>query len=278
MRVDRRSSRGCKALFTVLLVGAVLLGVHPGHGQLMMGASLNPLCINMQITISTCGIIPYPCATLSFWQPKWLVTTKATMRNQGGEHYHFNHVVVRPLTVGFEFNDPCAGCVVPTPAALVPAFYESLSDPLWRAGQAPIPMPPPVLAYRVGVWGGYYPRVGFVTHPSPVVASALAAVRGFDIAREPIDLWPAPGVVRPSVPLLPTAQTIVLPCMCANIPPLPLPCFRAGFDFGMLAAAPFTPGGIYEWTIWRRRTCVLPLPLSWCAQALAALPKGNLCL
>ena len=263
------------------VVGAVAvmlaLGAPAARGQLTMGASVNPLCINMRITYSTCGIIPYPCAYMSFWQPKWLVTTKAEVRNQGGQHYHFNNVVVRPITVGFAFNDPCAGCVVPLPAAVVPAFYESVSDPLWRTAQGPVPMPPTVLAYKVGLWGGYYPRTGFVVHPSPVVASALAATRGFDIAREPIDLWPAPGVLRPTVPLVPTAQRIVLPCLCANVPPLPLPCVRAGFDFGTLMAAPFTPGGVYEWTIWKRKTCVLPLPLNWCAEALNGLAKGNWC-
>ena len=269
--------RRCKGFAAALLLAALALGAQSAHGQLTLGASLNPQCINMHITYSTCGIIPYPCAYLSYWEPKWLATTKAEAQNQGDQHYHFNNVVIRPLTVGFEFNDPCAACVVPRPAAVVTTFYESFTDPLWRAGQAPMAMPPVVESYRVGVWGGYYPRIGFVVHPHPVVGSALAAVRGWDIAREPVDLWPTAGVLRPTIPLIPNAQNILLPCMCPNIPPLPMPCFRAGFDFGMLAAAPFTPGGIYEWTIWRRRSCVLPLPLNWCAEALNGLPKGNLC-
>ena len=62
------------------------------------------------------------------------------------------------------------------------------------------------MALKIGVWGGAYPRVGYVTHPTPVVASALAAVRAFNIARQPVDLWPVQGVVRPTIPLVPSAQ------------------------------------------------------------------------
>ena len=66
--------------------------------------------------------------------------------------------MVRPVNFLFAFNDPCGGCVVPTLAALVPAFYESFTDPAWRAAQSPV-MPPHVKALRAGLWGGYYPRV-----------------------------------------------------------------------------------------------------------------------
>ena len=60
----------------------------------------------------------------------------------------------------------------------------------------------------------------------------LAATRAFDIARQPIDLWPAAGLVRPTIPLVPSAQTVVLPCLCPRLPPFPMPCFRAGLDGG----------------------------------------------
>ena len=262
------------AVVIALLFGS---GIGSGHGMsLSIGSAVNPGCINMQITYSTCGIIPYPCAHISFWEPKWIVTTRAEKANQGGQHYHFHNAVVKPVNHLFNFNDPCGGCVVPTPAALVPAFYESVTDPAWRSAQSPV-MPLHVQAMKVGLWGGYYPRVGFVTHTSPLVASGLAATRAFDIARQPIDLWPAAGLVRPTIPLVPTAQTVVLPCMCPSVPPLPVPCFRAGMDGGMLLPAPAMPTGAYEWVIWKRKRCTLPLPLNWCAEALNALPKANLC-
>jgi len=269
-----RKRYGVLAVLVAVVLGG---GAAPVGAQLTIGPSVNPLCINMHISYHLCGgILPYPCATMTFWEPRWIVDVKAEMSDKQGTHYHFHNVVVRPVTQGFAFNDPCTGCVVPALRALVPAFYTSAGDPLWRAGQAPV-APPHIVAAKVGLWGGLYPRVGFVKHPSPCAASGLAAARGFSIARAPLDLWPVMGAVRPTVPLVPTALGIVLPCMQAQLPPLPAPCFRAGFDFGLLTAAPAMPGGFYEWVIWRRKACTLPLPLNWCAEALNGLAKGNLC-
>ena len=31
--------------------------------------------------------VPYPCAHLSFWQPKWIVETHAGYANLGGNHF-----------------------------------------------------------------------------------------------------------------------------------------------------------------------------------------------
>ena len=267
----------------VLVVGVMVLGlalgagVGPGYGQGMFyGSALNPQCIGMRITYGTCGIIPYPCAHLSFWEPKWIVTTKSKTSRQGNTHRHFFDATVKPVNFLFTFNDPCGGCAVPTPGALVPFFYESTLDPGWRAAQGGV-MSAVVSAMRVGLWGGYYPRVGFVTHTSPVAASGLAATRAFDIARQPVDLSPVAGLVRPTVPLVPTAQTVALPCMGLRIPPFPVPCFRAGLDVGALMLAPAMPTGLYEWVIWKRKRCSVPVPANWCAEALNNLPKLNLC-
>ena len=265
---------------SALILAAVLMAATPPASALLsIGDKVNVGCISMRITYSTCGTIPYPCAYISFWQPKWIVNTRASKANAGDSHYHFHHAVVRPVNQFFAFNDPCTGCTVPTLAGLVPAFYKSATDPAWRAAQAPVPGRPPL---PIGLWGGAYPRVGFVNHPSPLVASGLAAVRAFNIARQPIDLWPASGLVRPTVPLVPTAQGVgPFPCMCSGIPPmpfLPMQCFRAGFDLGKLALlGPATPSGTYEWIIWKKRRCTLPLPLNWCAEALNGLPKSNWC-
>ena len=266
----------------VLLLGSV--GGGTVDAQLSFGSGVNQSCISMRITYSLCGIIPYPCAYISFWQPKWIVSTRATQESTGRPHYHFHHATVRPVDQLFTFTDPCSGCAVPMPAGMVPAFYESTADPLWRAGQAPVmsstvqalwigPIPP-----LPGAWGPTYPRVGYVSHPSPVVASGLAAVRAFNIARQPIDLWPVSGAVRPSIPLVPMAQGVgPYPCMCRRFTPVPPGCFRAGFDMGTLMPSPASPTGIYEWVIWKRRTCVLPVPVNWCAEALNNLPKLNAC-
>ena len=263
---------------------ALLLGTHifPAAAALSIGAGVNQSCISMRIVYTTCGIIPYPCAKISFWQPKWIVSTTAGgapgfggVANQGGTHYHFHNAVVRPVNHLFQFNDPCTGCTVPTLAGLVPAFYVSHADPAWRLAQSPVPPPPPL---PIGFWGGAYPRVGYVRHPTPVVASALAAVRAFNIARQPIDLWPVSGLVRPTIPLVPTAQGVgLLPCMSRRFTPIPPGCFSAGFDAMTLAVSPASPTGIYEWVIWKRRQCYVPFPLNWCAEALNGLPKLNAC-
>ena len=271
---------GRKWIICAVALALVMGGVSPS-AAVVFGGGVNQSCINMRITYSTCGIIPYPCAHISFWQPKWIVSTTAGfsggVQNQGRPHYHLQNAVVRPVDHLFTFSDPCAGCVVPTPASLVPAFYESHTDPAWRTAQAPL-MPPEITALRIGVWGGAYPRVGYVTHPTPVVASALAAVRAFNIARQPVDLWPVSGLVRPTIPLVPQAQGVGLfPCMSRRFTPIPPGCFSAGFDGGTLMVSPTPPTGVYEWVIWKRRTCTLPLPLNLCAESLNALPKINAC-
>ena len=271
---------GRKWIICAVALALVMGGVSPS-AAVVFGGGVNQSCINMRITYSTCGIIPYPCAHISFWQPKWIVSTTAGfsggVQNQGRPHYHLQNAVVRPVDHLFTFSDPCAGCVVPTPASLVPAFYESHADPAWRTAQAPL-MPPEITALRIGVWGGAYPRVGYVTHPTPVVASALAAVRAFNIARQPVDLWPVSGLVRPTIPLVPQAQGVGLfPCMSRRFTPIPPGCFSAGFDGGTLMVSPTPPTGVYEWVIWKRRTCTLPLPLNLCAGSLNALPKLNAC-
>ena len=276
--MERGRSGICVAVALVVLTSA---GSLPASAQLSIGAGVNQGCIAMRITYSTCGIIPYPCAYLSFWQPKWIVTTTPAfsggVQNQGKPHYHLHNAVVRPVNHLFQFNDPCTGCTVPTLAALVPAFYESRTDPAWRTAQSPF-MTPEITALRIGVWGGAYPRVGYVTHPTPVVASALAAVRAFNIARQPIDLWPVQGLVRRTIPLVPSAQGVgPFPCMCRRLTPIPPFCFRAGFDMGSLMTSPQSPTGVYEWVIWKRKTCTVPLPLNWCAEALNGLPKLNFC-
>ena len=276
--MKRGHSGICMAVGLVVLTA---VGSLPASAQLSFGAGVNQSCINMRITYSTCGIIPYPCAHISFWQPKWIVSTTSGfsggVQNQGRPHYHLQNAVVRPVNHLFTFDDPCTGCTVPTPAAVVPAFYESHTDPAWRTAQSPY-MTPEIMALRTGVWGGAYPRVGYVTHPTPVVASALAAVRAFNIARQPVDLWPVQGLVRPTIPLVPSAQGVGLfPCMSRRFTPIPPGCFSAGFDAGTLIPSPASSTGVYEWVIWKRRTCTLPVPLDLCAQSLNALPKINAC-
>ena len=264
---------GLAAALVALLAACTV----PAHAQLSIGSDLNPDCINMRIVYTTCGVIPYPCAKIRFWQPKWIVKTTADkgFANAGGQHFHFHDARVEPVTQGFAFSDPCAGCVVPTLNAVVDHFYDSKDDPEWKTAQKGQAMPPEVANLNMLFWGGAYPRVGYVNHPSPACASGLAAVRAFNIARQPFDLWPNQGNLRNTyAPLLPNAANIILPCMNME-KPRRMVCHRAGHldKPWLLPVAPTSADGEYKWVIWKRRRCTLPLPLNWCAEELNGKAK-----
>ena len=259
-------------------LAALLAALNPPASALLsIGSDLNPDCINMRIRYTTCGVIPYPCAKIRFWQPKWIVKTTADegFANAGGQHFHFNNARVEPVSQGFAFNDPCRGCAVPTLNSLVTHFYDSKDDPEWKTAQKGQAMPAQIANLKMLFWGGAYPRVGYVNHPSPACASGLAAVRAFNIARQPFDLWPNQGNLRNTfAPIVPNAANIILPCMNMEKPKR-MVCHRAGhLDKPLLLPiAPSSPDGEYKWVIWKRKRCTLPLPLNWCADALNGYAK-----
>ena len=270
----------------------VLLGLETGTStaQLTMGSGLNDACIKMRIREDICWTggpfpVPYPCAHLSFWQPKWIVETKSTFANQGEPHFHFHDAKVKPVNQGFAFNDPCQSCVVPTLNAVVDHFYDSKSDPEWKTAQSASAMPTAVDLQRIGFWGRLYPRVGYVTPPSTLAASGLAATRGFSLARQPVDLWPVAGKYRldacqpPSCgPIVPPASPPAvgfLPCMNLEVPAR-RGCHHAGVNLlGIFDRA--AADGRYKWVIWKKRRCTLPMPLQWCAYALEGLNEDSMC-
>lgn len=57
---------------------------------------------------------------------------------------------------------------------------ETLAGRLLSCGAIPHPR------YCAGSWGSYVPRVGFVNHPSPVVAAALQGLRAGRVASRPL--------------------------------------------------------------------------------------------
>ena len=267
-----------------------VLGMGSAEAQLSMGSGLNKDCIKMSIREDICWTssippVPYPCAHLRYWQPKWIVETRAGYANLGGESFHFHNAKVKPVDQGFAFNDPCRSCVVPTLNAVVDHFYDSRNDPEWKTAQSASVMPTAVDLQRIGLWGRLYPRVGYVTHPSTLAASGLAATRGFSLARQPVDLWPVSGKYRLDGCQLPSCGPIVppasppavgfLPCMNLETP-VRRGCHPAGVNllssFDRAAA-----DGRYKWVIWKKRRCTLPMPLQWCAYSLEGLRKNSTC-
>ena len=272
-------------VLTVVL--ALVLGTGSASGQLTIGSGLNRSCIDMSVQEDVCWTssippVPYPCAHLRFWQPKWIVETEAGYANLGGEHFHFHHAKVKPVTQLFAFNDPCQSCVVPTINAVVDHFFDSRDDDDWHSAQSTSAMPTAVDLMRIGFWGRAYPRVGYATHPSPLAASGLVATRAFNLARQPVDLWPVAAKYRldgcqlPECgPIVPPANVGFLPCMNLETPAR-RGCHNAGVNllnvFDRAAA-----DGRYKWVIWKKRRCTLPMPLQACAYALEGLSKDNSC-
>ena len=275
----------------VLVCVAVLVGAAEySSAQLTLGAGLNQDCIEMSIQEDVCWTssippVPYPCAHLRYWQPKWIVETEAGYANLGGNHFHYHESKVKPVDQGFTFSDPCSGCAVPTLNAVVDHFYDSRNDPEWKTAQSTSAMPTTIDLQRIGFWGRLYPRVGYVTHSSPLAASGLAATRGFSLARQPVDLWPVAAKYRLDGCLLPNCGPIVppasppavnfLPCMNLETPSR-RGCYNAGVNllnvFDQAAS-----DGRYKWVVWKRRRCTLPMPLQWCAYALEGLSSNNSC-
>ena len=96
-------------------------------------------------------------------------------------------------------------------------------------------IPPP---YPFG-WGNALPRTGHVTHSSATAASGLAALRAFNVARYPVDVWPQFGFQRTPVAFFgkdeldgpaPIGQPAVMPW----VGPFPCMHLRPNADTGLL--------------------------------------------
>ena len=299
----------------LVVMGMVLAGsAGAAWGQIFAGDwDGNQKCIDLKISYRICGSFPFiwPCADIKYWIPKWQVEASRSndgdgRPSRGDGDLHFFQVKVKPMNKGI-FQQPCnesrscvGGCFRPMIGAIVDHFYDSRSDPDWLLRNNRMTndrtMPPFVELMRIapptGTWGRALPRAGHVIHTSPLAASGLAALRGFNIARYPIDLWPVAGLYRldgcqlPDCgPLLPTAQfPAVGPFPCMQLEkPVRLGCAAAGFDFSN-ALRSVSPDfeedkdGRYTWIIWKHRSCTCPVPLGYCAELLRGLGDDNRCV
>ena len=102
----------------------------------------------------------------------------------------------------------------------------------------------------MGFWGATYPRRGFITHQSEVVASAVAVVRAVSISGL---LGSTAHVVLESVGFLPSFESDKLELIYPN----PSGCIKIGQNPVTWESGKLSSSGKYLWVYWRRRICCI---------------------
>ena len=259
---------------------------------------VNLQCVSWTMT-GLCFCNPTtPCVQVEYWEPGWLVETvkrpgttsldllapllhtalaavgvppiggggagNASGSGHTNLQYHEVHVYTFPQLLG----GPCTGCAPgATPFTL---HYASETDPLWRTAVA-TPSPLSVLQ-QIGVWAPLYPRGGKAIHSSEPVGSGIAAVRGMDIAHQPVG---TPPNADAHVVLQPTLSTSTC-CQLAS--PTMTPCFPAGTPPLLWETGTVSPRGTYVWIFWRKRSCCVNPAQATCGITLIGTHGANGCL
>ncbi len=172
---------------------------------------------------------------------------------------------------GFPFSDalstaleaPCEG---PPDFGGVVSYLSEQDREEWREGRMEKNNPMAVMTRRsgavcerfggmlpgmcVGHWGALYPRVGYSTHASEVVASALSVFRAVDIAAlkpqtphrviTPVLFWPSVRYDRMQL-----VSPAIGRCMAVGEDPIL-------WDYSMRSK-----DGRYVWIYWRKKECCL---------------------
>ena len=102
----------------------------------------------------------------------------------------------------------------------------------------------------MGFWGATYPRRGFITHQSQVVASAAAAVRAVSIAGL---LGSGSHVVLGPIGFIPSFENDKLELIYPN----PSGCIKIGQNPISWESGKLSFSGNYLWVYWRRRICCI---------------------
>ena len=102
----------------------------------------------------------------------------------------------------------------------------------------------------LGFWGPNYPRTGFFTHQSEVVASAAAAVRAVSISGL---LGSTAHMVLEPIGFSPSFENDKLEL----IYPKSSGCIKIGQFPATWEAGKLSSSGKYLWVYWRRRTCCI---------------------
>jgi hypothetical protein len=102
----------------------------------------------------------------------------------------------------------------------------------------------------MGFWGATYPRRGFFTHQSEVVASAAAAVRAVSISGL---LGSTAHVVLEQIGFFPSFESDKLEL----IYPKSSGCIKIGQNPATWESGKLSSSGKYLWVYWRRRICCI---------------------
>ena len=100
----------------------------------------------------------------------------------------------------------------------------------------------------MGFWGATYPRRGFFTHQSEVVASAAAAIRAVSISGL---LGSTAHVVLEQIGFLPSFESDKLELIYPSSPG----CIKIGQNPATWETGKSSTSGKYLWVYWRRRIC-----------------------
>lgn len=246
----------------------------PGSGEAPNPFELvNLRCVQWRI-LGPCMCNPYtPCTTVEYWEPAYLIETvkkpgdtvllpffsgllnllptsawggggagNTTGAGHTNIHYNEVHVFKFPQILG----GPCRSGNSDTTL-----YFASEIDPLWKTatGLASFGPETPLNLRDIGVWAKLYPRGGKVITGSEPVGSGVGAIRGMDIAANPVGMAIPPDahVVLNKAPSNPRCCQMGFPKQTG--------CFPAGTNPARWEQGTGSRTGRYIWILWEKRTC-----------------------
>lgn len=280
-----------------LLAGAAAaIAAFPGGKVPNIAQMINFNCVSWKITgVCACGFPPHPCVSVEYWEPSKLVETvkqpgqtllpvlgdlvskaltaaglpdfgggaPASMAGLGAPNLHFNEVHVYNFPEFF--GGPCTSCL-PTPIPPV-LHYASEIDPRWRL-DTPTLRPADQLLH-IGVWARLYPRGGKAFTSSEPVGSGVCAMRGMDIAFNPLD-----ATIPPALHPILTPSLELSTCMQLAYP-TQTPCFTSGTPPPLWESGTLSVRGTYIWIAWSKKSCCVELTNTTCGITLPALGRSG---
>ncbi len=167
------------------------------------------------------------------------VTSTSTSNALGLNEVQFNEVHL----IDFPYKMFIEGALCPSSGngSLGIRFLSEADCIQWREGKLE-----PSFSMSVGLWGRLYPRIGFNTHFSSLVSSALTGLRAVSIAGDPIGLH----VVTSKLDFMPDVMRDKIQMIYPN----KSACMPLGQNLSTLNNL-HSQDGRYVWIYWRYREC-----------------------